>query len=275
MNNRPDTTDTTLSEAARRVLLTANAEEKCSRSRQVAALWRSRKLNIIGSAPAPERPSRPDRPALLEPSAVPRRKINRGTAGRIALLHALSHIELNAVDLAWDIVVRFADTDLPHAFFDDWVGVADDEARHFTLLTSRLADFDATYGDLPAHDGLWDAAIETRHSLAARLAIVPLVLEARGLDVTPMMIGKLRDVEDDISAQILETIYQDEIGHVRAGKRWFSFECHRQGKEPEAHWQMLVARHFRGSLKPPFNTEARHQAEFPEGWYANISGTEA
>lgn len=263
----------TLSQAARQVLLTVDADEKCQKSRRVAALWRDGYIDMIGAASAPERPGRPENPALLEPSAVPRRKINRGTAGRIALLHALSHIELNAVDLAWDIIVRFAEADLPRAFFDDWVSVADDEARHFTLLTNRLADFDSAYGDLPAHDGLWDAALETRNSLAARLAIVPLVLEARGLDVTPMMIGKLQDVEDDISADILKTVYQDEIGHVRIGQRWFVFVCDQSGEDPESYWQMLVAKHFRGALKPPFNIEARDQAGFPQDWYANVSGT--
>lgn len=236
-------------------------------------LWQSRQITSVGSAAAPERPGRPEHPALLDPSEVPRRRINRGTLGRIALLHALSHIELNAVDLAWDIIIRFVDADLPLEFFDDWVQVADEEAQHFKLLSERLADFEATYGDLPAHDGLWDAALETRHSLAARLAIVPLVLEARGLDVTPMMIGKLRDVDDPISAEILETIYADEIGHVRIGKRWYAFECERQGNDPETLWRELVTTHFRGDLKPPFNVDARDQAGLPEGWYTNISGT--
>lgn len=236
-------------------------------------LWQSGQIPSVGIASAPDRPGRPEHPALLDPSDVPRRKINRGTLGRIALLHALSHIELNAVDLAWDIIVRFSDVDLPQEFFDDWVQVADEEAKHFTLLSNRLIDFEAAYGDLPAHDGLWDAAVETRHSLAARLAIVPLVLEARGLDVTPMMIGKLRAVDDAASAEILETIYADEIGHVRIGKRWYAFECERQGDEPETLWRELVAKHYRGTLKPPFNTEARDQAGMPEGWYTNISGT--
>lgn len=263
----------TLSKAARQVLLTVDPDEKCRQTRRVAALWRDRQIDAIGTAVPPERPGRPERPVLLEPSAVPRRKINRGTAGRIALLHALSHIELNAVDLAWDIIVRFAGTDLPRAFFDDWVSVADDEARHFTLLTNRLAEFDAAYGDLPAHDGLWDAALETRNSLAARLAIVPLVLEARGLDVTPMMIGKLQEVEDDISADILKTVYQDEIGHVRIGQRWFVFVCGQLGEDPEAYWQTLVTRHFRGGLKPPFNVKARNEAGFPRDWYTNLAGT--
>ena len=263
-----------LAEAARNVLLTADPHEKCQKSRDVADLWRRGEIPEHGTAPVPDRPARPTEPALLHPSDVPRRKINRGTAGRVALLHALSHIELNAVDLAWDIIIRFADANLPRDFFDDWVLVGAEEAKHFTLLATRLHDFDTAYGDLPAHDGLWDAALETRHDLAARLAIVPLVLEARGLDVTPMMIGKLRDVDDDESADILAIVYKDEIGHVRIGQRWFEFECARRGDDGETLWRELVARHFRGELKPPFNVPARDQAGMPEDWYTNIEGTE-
>lgn len=227
----------------------------------------------IGNTPPPDRPRRPDKPALLPPADVPRRKINRGTAGRIAQLHALAHIELNAVDLAWDIVTRFADRDLPRAFYDDWVRVADEEARHFGLLAARLSDFDAVYGDLPAHDGLWDSALETGHDLSARLAVVPLVLEARGLDVTPMMITKLRSVDDEDTAAILEIIYRDEIGHVDIGRRWFEFECTRLGVDAATHWRALVTRHFRGPLKPPFNFEARDAAGFPQDWYLTVSAT--
>ncbi|MDE0780668.1 MAG: ferritin-like domain-containing protein [Alphaproteobacteria bacterium] len=267
------TKQTTLAGAAKAVLLTANAEEKARKSLEYAALWNCGTITTTGVAGAPDRPARPNQPQLLEPQSVPRRKINRGTTGRIALLHALSHIELNAVDLAWDIILRFMDADLPRAFFGDWVQVAAEEAKHFGLLTNRLADFGAAYGDLPAHDGLWDAAIETKHDLVARLAIVPLVLEARGLDVTPLMINKLRAVDDDISAEILETIYRDEIGHVRIGKRWFAFECERRQQDPKALWRQLVTRHFRGDLKPPFNIDARNQAELPEGWYTNFGDT--
>lgn len=265
-------TVTTLSEGARDVLLTRDALEKSRISLAVATGWQNGHITRIGEADAPDRPARPAAPTLLAPQNVPRRRINRGTAGRIALLHALCHIELNAVDLAWDIIVRFADQDLPKAFYDDWVKVAMEEARHFQLLSERLGDFGAAYGDLPAHDGLWDAAQETRHDLAARLAIVPMVLEARGLDVTPAMIDKLRDVEDGDSADILEVIYREEIGHVRIGKRWFAYICSRQDQEPETYWRNLVTRHFRGDLKPPFNVPARDQAELPEDWYTNLTG---
>ena len=165
------------------------------------------------------------------------RQLHLTEAGRIALLHALAHIELNAIDLSWDIVARFAGWSeagrrLPKAFFDDWVGVADDEARHHAMLEARLNRLGASYGDLPAHDGLWQASMATAHDLAARLALVPLVLEARGLDVTPAMIESLRRHGDDDSADALQIIHDDEIGHVAAGKRWFDFVCAARRLEP-------------------------------------------
>ena len=184
-----------------------------------------------------------------------------------------AHIELNAVDLAWDLIARFADADLPRAFYDDWIAVADDEARHFALLAGRLAALGAAYGDLPAHDGLWQVAEETAGDLLARLAVVPLVLEARGLDVTPAMIAKLEKAGDSESAAILEVIYRDEIDHVAAGQRWFAFVCARRDLDPAAAWGELVRRHFKGVLKPPFNAEARDAAGFPEAYYQPLAGS--
>ena len=157
----------------------------------------------LGNQPPPCRSGRPDRPLLRPPREVPRRRITQSAPGRIALLHAIAHIELNAVDLALDIASRFTKTQLPVDFYHDWLGVADDEARHFLMLSDRLADLDAAYGDLPAHDGLWQAADATKHDLLARLAIAPLVLEARGLDVTPTMINRLKSVGDEETAQAL------------------------------------------------------------------------
>ena len=163
---------------------------------------------------------------------MPKRRAFGSPAGRIALLHALAHIELNAIDLGWDIVARFSSEALPRAFFDDWVGVASEEAVHFELLARRLGDFGARYGDLPAHDGLWEAAAATADDLLARLAVVPLVLEARGLDVTPEMAARLERVGDPESAALLRRIYRDEIGHVAAGVRWFDRLCRRPGAGP-------------------------------------------
>jgi len=195
-----------------------------------------------------------------------------GEAARIALLHALAHIELNAVDLACDITARFAEDDLPRLFFDDWVKVAHEEATHFGLLTARLADFGAAYGDLPAHDGLWQAAEETAPDLLARLAVVPLVLEARGLDVTPTMIENLTRAGDGTSAAILERIYEDEIGHVAIGKRWFDHVCGERGLDPAPTWRALVRTYFKGVLKPPFNDEARARAGLSAAFYAPLGG---
>ena len=198
---------------------------------------------------------------------MPKRRHFGSPAGRIALLHALAHIELNAIDLAWDLIARFGDAAVPRAFFDDWVTVAAEEAEHFSLLSARLAALGAAYGDLPAHDGLWEAAAATAHDLLARLAIVPLVLEARGLDVTPDMIARLERAGDGASAAVLDRLYRDEIGHVAAGRRWFEFLCDRRGREPIATFRTLVRRCFTGTLKPPFNHRARAAAGFCADYY--------
>jgi uncharacterized ferritin-like protein (DUF455 family) len=268
-----------LAGAAVGVLTTADAAAKAAAGRAAAKAWRDGRIAEVGRANPPERPARPPRPELKPPREVPRRSIGAAPKGRIALLHALAHIELNAVDLAWDLIARFSGPDskldskrdLPRAFFDDWVAVADDEARHFTLLTERLAALGAAYGDLPAHDGLWQAASDTRHDLLARLAVVPLVLEARGLDVTPAMIAKLEAAGDRESAGLLQVIYRDEIGHVAAGKRWFDWACARAGREPAATWRALVARHFKGTLKPPFNEAARRAAGLTPETYGPLA----
>jgi uncharacterized ferritin-like protein (DUF455 family) len=239
----------------------------------MATRWRTGAIVEIGSGTPADRPARPDRPALKMPRDMPRRGRGLSAANRVALLHALAHIELNAIDLACDIVARFADNDLPRAFYDDWTRVADEEAQHFTLLTGRLAAFGAAYGDLPAHDGLWQAAENTAHDLMARLAVVPLVLEARGLDVTPAMIRNFEKAGDAAGVAVLERIYEDEIGHVAIGRRWFEWAARRDGREPVTAWQSLVREHFGGVLKPPFNAEARGRAGLTPDFYLPISET--
>jgi uncharacterized ferritin-like protein (DUF455 family) len=262
---------TTLAAAAVAVLQTADPAEKARAARALAAAWRGGAITEIGTATPPARPARPARPELKRPGEVPRRKINRGSAGRGALLHALAHIELNAVDLAVDIMARFTHEDLPRGFYDDWLTVADEEGKHYLLLAERLIELGLAYGDLPAHDGLWQAAEVTAHDLLARLAVVPLVLEARGLDVTPVMIAKLRAAEDEESAAVLQVIYTEEIGHVAIGKRWFDRLCAQRGEEPQGAWQALVRQHFKGQLKPPFNDAARQEAGFPADFYATLA----
>lgn len=198
---------------------------------------------------------------------MPKRRAAGGSATRIALLHGVAHIELNAIDLAWDLLARFADHAPPRAFFDDWVGVAAEEAKHFALLAARLAALGAAYGDLPAHDGLWEAAEATAGDLLARLAVVPLVLEARGLDVTPAMIARLEKAGDHQSAAGLEIIYAEEIGHVAIGHRWFAHFCAEAGLATEPTYHRLVRQYFRGALKPPFNDAARQAAGLSAGYY--------
>ncbi len=262
----------TLSEAAVAVLGAGDAAGKARASRAAAQDWGSGKIAGIGNTAPPDRPARPDRPQLLMPRDMPRRRSGRGPSARIALLHAIVHIELNAIDLAWDLIARFAGAGLPRDFFDDWVRIADEEAKHFDLLNARLQALGSSYGALPAHDGLWEAAEDTAHDLLARLAVVPLVLEARGLDVTPAMIARMERFGDEETATILRIIYQDEITHVAAGMRWFTFECERRSCEPETTWRALVARHFKGRLKAPFNVEARTEAGFPKAYYAGMAG---
>lgn len=260
-----------LAAAAVSVLSTADARAKAALSRRLAAAWRGGALAIGGTARPPARPARPAKPELRQPRDMPRRRLGKGPNGRIALLHALAHIELNAIDLAWDILARFPEEKLPRAFTDDWVKVADEEAKHFDLLAVRLAELGATYGDLPAHDGLWQAAQDTAGDLLDRLAVVPLVLEARGLDVTPAMIERLEAAGDDESAAALKVIYRDEIGHVTIGKRWFDHLAAERGLNPETAWQAAVRLHFKGALKPPFNAAARDAANFPESFYGPLA----
>jgi uncharacterized ferritin-like protein (DUF455 family) len=260
--------DETLSRAARRILETAVPAEKSGLSRWTAERWRAGDIVEIGSSGAPERPARPDEPVLKPPADMPRR---RGAAGRIALLHAVTHIEFNAIDLAWDMIARFAGPDLPRAFYDDWVRVGDEEAKHFTLLNDRLAEIGATYGNLPAHDGLWESAQETAHDVLARLAVAPLVLEARGLDVTPAMIERLERSGDTRSADILRIILAEEVGHVAAGRRWFEHIARSRGLNPEKTFGTLVRRYFRGAVKPPFNRAGRSAAGFEPCWYEPLA----
>ena len=229
----------------------------------------------------PDVPGRPDEPVLLPPNRMPRRGKAGSQRGRIALLHALAHIEFAAIDLAFDMAGRFG-RQFPRAFVDDWMKVGADEAMHFALLDRRLRQLGSYYGALPAHDGLWEAAEETAHSAMARLAVVPMVLEARGLDVTPQMVERFRSAGDLASAKIMQRIYHDEIAHVGFGSKWFAwgFDHDRNLDEPKSGetaespanlWVSLINRHFRGTLKPPFNDSARHEAGLTLDFYGAVA----
>jgi len=265
---------TTLSEAALEVLTTACAREKAEKTRAYATAWRAGEISEIGCVELPMRPARPEKPELRHAYDMPKRRKAGSKQSKIALLHAIAHIELNAIDLAWDIIARDFDLggfELPKTFYDDWIKVADDEAKHHLMLEERLNDFGATYGDLPAHDGLWESSVKTAHDFAARLAIVPMVLEARGLDVTPNMIAIMEKQGDTKTAEMLQIIHDDEVTHVEAGTVWFKSWCAHHGKDTEETWQDLVRTYFDGKLKSPFNHPSREEAGLIRDWYEPLS----
>lgn len=261
-----------LLDGVHRALISGDLDEKVCVTQETARLWAARQLSYSsGKVPsAPVRPGRPDRPELLPPTMVPKRPL-KSSRGRKALVHAIAHIELNAIDLALDVVLRFARQNMPRSFYDGWMRVAFEEAKHFTLLRGRLREMDADYGDLPAHDGLWEAAGETGGDIIARLAIVPLVLEARGLDVTPPLVEKLIELGDQKTADIFNIIYEDEKGHVAVGAKWFRFLCQKNGLDPNETFNHLVRQHFRGTLKPPFNDRARAANGLTPLFYRSLS----
>jgi uncharacterized ferritin-like protein (DUF455 family) len=248
--------------AAHACLRADTIDAKLALTAHHAAAFARGELAIDEPASPPESicaPGRPPKPELVAPRDTKARGLG-SPEGRAAFLHAIAHIEFNAIDLAWDAVYRFRG--LPPEYYADWVGVAADEARHFALLQARLADFGHAYGDFPAHNGLWEMAEQTAHSLTARMALVPRVLEARGLDVTPGMIVRLRGLGDHASADILATILAEEVGHVAAGSRWFAWSCAREGVDPAGTFAALVDGKAKGSIRGPFNRDARHAAGF-------------
>ena len=256
---------TRLQAAARACLDAATCDDKLARTFAAAdAFARGGLAAGAGAHAAPDpiaMPGRPPRPRLVHPRALPRRGF--GTPlGLAAFVHAVAHIEFNAIDLAWDAVYRFGG--MPAAYYADWVAVARDEARHFVLLRDRLRALGHDYGSFDAHNGLWEMAERTAHGALERMALVPRVLEARGLDVTPGMIARLRALGDGDTVAILELILREEIAHVAAGSRWFAWCCRREGVEPRATFRALLRQHAGGVLHGPFNRDARLQAGFDE-----------
>lgn len=235
---------------------------KVARTRQVAGLFRER--GSCGTPPVHAgtcSPGRPDKPRLVHFSRLAQRRLTT-SQGRAAFLHALAHIEFNAINLAWDAVCRFPG--MPVQYYLDWSGVAAEEAYHFTLLDERLRETGYAYGDFPAHDGLWEMAQKTAHDPLVRMALVPRVLEARGLDVTPGMLGRLAAVGDDRSVRILQRILDDEIGHVRIGSHWFEYLCKDRYLDPAKTFVQLLCDYGMERIRPPLNLPARRQAGFAQ-----------
>jgi len=214
-------------------------------------------------------PGRPARPELVPPLAVERRSMRIPT-GRAALIHALAHIEFNAINLALDAIWRFEG--MPVDYYSDWLRVAAEEALHFSLLAQHLQKLGYAYGDFPAHNSLWDMAEKTRDDILARIALVPRTLEARGLDASPPMRAKLSQAGDIKAAKILDIILRDEIGHVAIGNRWFNWLCEQRGLEPVATYAALTLRYKAPPLRGPFNIDARRAAGFSESELVALNG---
>lgn len=266
----PDSEVPSVAAACRDVLVTADPHAKLMKARAAQRAWRLGRLMHGFDVVIPDRPARPDQPELLPPNRMPKRGKMGSERSRIAMLHALAHIEFVAIDLAFDLVGRFG-AQFPRDFVDDWLRVGAEEAMHFALLDRRLRQLGTHYGAMPAHDGLWEAAEETAQNALARLAVVPMVLEARALDITPTTIERFAGAGDASSVRALTRIMNDEIRHVAAGTRWFNWSTNRLGLDAPDHYQMLVNRHFRGSLKPPFNDSARREAGLTRDYYMALA----
>jgi uncharacterized ferritin-like protein (DUF455 family) len=258
-----------LFEAAAFCLQARDPDEKMRLTEEAGADWNAGLLAMDEGYPqAPiDAPGRPDRPELVHPRDLPKRSL-KGSKGRAALIHAVAHIELNAINLALDAVQRFRG--LPQQYYGDWLQVAVEESYHFGLMRDRLRDLGFDYGDFPAHDGLWAMARRTAQDPLVRMAIIPRVMEARGLDVTPGMIARFRAAGDQETAERLGIILRDEVGHVAAGSRWFRHLCAERGLDPEAVYFQLVDEYLQGEIRCPINREDRRRAGFAEAEIARL-----
>lgn len=253
--------DNSIFELARECLQCSDPAEKC-RATDASYDMLVASVPVIQSDEPPGpigEPGRPARPRLVAPRELPRRGLGSET-GRASLLHALAHIEFNAINLAWDAVYRFRD--MPVAYYLDWARVAHEEALHFRLLCERLQGLGYAYGDFDAHNGLWEMACKTAHDSLVRMALVPRVLEARGLDVTPGILDKFAQSGDQGAVDVLKIILRDEIGHVEIGTRWFRYLCEQRGLDPEATFAALLQEYMQGQIKKPFHYAAREEAGF-------------
>jgi len=250
-----------LFDRAAAALAATDPDHKIALTRALVRDWRDDGVELRENAPpAPiGQPGRPPRPALVPPRELVQRKLTTAE-GRAALIHAVAHIEFNAINLALDAVCRFRG--LPREYYGDWLRVAEEESHHFELLRERLRALGYAYGDFPAHNGLWEMAVDTAHDHLVRMALVPRVLEARGLDVTPGMLERLTAVGDMDTVERLKVILRDEVGHVAIGSRWFKYACAQRGLDPEPTFRDLLSRYMRGKLRGPFNVDARMAAGF-------------
>ncbi len=251
-----------LYQAAYDCLMLADIEKKQICVNKLRAHWESGDLNREDSDLKPiETPGRPDKPELISPSILKQRKLG-SNLGRGTLIHAIAHIEFNAINLALDAIYRFRD--LPDNYYSDWLKVAVEEAYHFSLLSEQLKKLGYSYGDFPAHNGLWEMVVKTDHDVMIRMALVPRVLEARGLDVTPGMMARLEKAGDNETVDVLKIILRDEIGHVAIGSHWFKYCCELRQINPEKTFRDLLVEYMGGPLRGPFHTEARLKAGFTQ-----------
>lgn len=263
-----------LRQAALRWLVEPVPDAKSAGVRQLAQAWRAGLVELDAQA-APHTmqtiPGIPAQPELVSPRKLKRRAMNTAE-GRAAMIHAMVHIEFNAINLALDAVWRF--TDMPHEYYADWLQVADEEALHFDLLVAHLEQLGYAYGAFPAHSGLWDLATKTQHDVLARMALLPRTMEARGLDVTPGLRAKLVQAGDAAVGPIMDIILRDEIGHVAIGNRWFNWLCAERGLDPLASYARLAAEYGAPMPRGPFNLEARRAAGFSEQELSVLDSTQ-
>lgn len=260
---------------AHQCLMASLVEQKLTLTRALRADWQGGRLSLETDGLAPAviaAPGRPEQPALVSPLHMPRRSV-RSPAGHAALIHSIAHIEFNAVNLALDAVYRFRA--MPPEYYADWLQVAEEEAYHFSLLRAHLVSLGHDYGDFEAHDGLWQMALQTAHDPLVRMALVPRVLEARGLDASPALVRKFESIGDARAAEILGIILRDEIGHVRIGNRWYGWLCGQRDVDPIKTFQELLREYGGPRLRPPLHTAARRAAGFSEDEMVMLEGMAA
>ena len=248
---------------AEKCLQASQPEDKIKLTYELYDSWQEKKLSLENISPIQvfEEPGRPQKPTLVSPRDLNRRKVT-STIGHAALIHSICHIEFNAINLALDAVYRFQD--MPEQFYSDWVQVATEEAYHYELLSNHLLSLGYEYGDFDAHNGLWESALSTAHDVMVRMALVPRVLEARGLDVTPGIVKKLKNIGDLNAVDILAIVHHDEIGHVEIGTRWFRYLCDKRSLNSEKIFKKLIEEYMKGTLRGPFDHDARKKAGFTD-----------